>query len=103
MIKWGKNCWDKKALIGESVLWGHALRAKLRSHYSQASLILFLQDDGMTTLAEFNKQQMTDMLRRAKTMSTSQLAKEVLSRTLTHIAANQFLLWIFSVKQCLVL
>jgi len=38
---------------------------------------LSTQDDGMTTLAEFNKQEMNDMLRRAKTMSTAQLQKEV--------------------------
>lgn len=39
-----------------------------------------VQDNGMTTLAEFNKQEMKDMLSRAKTMSTKQLQREVRNR-----------------------
>lgn len=39
--------------------------------------MLATQDDGMATLAEFNRQEMNNMLARAKTMSTAQLQKEV--------------------------
>jgi len=38
---------------------------------------LATQDDGMATLAAFNKQEMQNMLVKAKTMSTSQLQQEV--------------------------
>ena len=54
----------------------------------------------MTTLAEFNKQEMNDMLRRAKTMSTAQLQKEVPTRTraVLTISCHLFVLFLFIVS-----